>query len=305
MPNTRDIRRRIKSVKNTSQITQGDAAGGGVEDEEGAGPGARRAALRRHPQRQVINRLKKRLEDDAAHPLLEERSDGSGKELVIVVNTDKGLCGGLNTNLLKATLAGASGDADFATVGRKLGKTLAKSGKNLVAEFSIDDPIPFSDCKTIAKFATEKFLEGEYDSVKVAFTNFVNTLTQTPAVETLLPVSLVELGNPKDYEGMGQEGAEAEADSEAKQLATSGYLYEPTPAGVFDTAVPMYVNYQFYQMVLEARASEHSARMVAMKSATDNANQLVKDLTLEYNKVRQAAITNELLEITTAMKALE
>jgi len=302
MPNTRDIRRRIKSVKNTSQITKAMQLVAASKMKK-----AQDQALNGRPFAEtlnaVVNKLKAKIDDDITHPLLEERE--GGKTLVIVVNTDKGLCGGLNTNLLKAVLLDDEDKtADYATVGKKLGKSLARVGYNLVAEFTVGDPIGFAACKQISKFATEKFLEGEYDTVKVAFTNFVNTLTQTPAVETLLPVSSVELGKKKDYEGMGQdEKWDAAKDGTAGE--GSGYLFEPTPSDVFGTAVPMYVNYQFYQMILEARASEHSARMVAMKSATDNAEQLAKDLTLEFNKVRQAAITNELLEITTAMKALE
>ena len=154
------------------------------------------------------------------------------------------------------------------------------------------------------KFASEKFLEGEYATIKVAFTNFVNTLRQEPVIETLLPVNPIELGAQKAFEGVGNDAAMEAAKKEAGPNCPS-YLFEPSPKEVLDVALPMFVNYQVYQMVLESRASEHSARMVAMKSATDNAKQLVKDLTLQYNKVRQAAITNELLEITTAMKALE
>jgi len=303
MPNTRDIRRRIKSVKNTSQITKAMQLVAASKMKK-----AQDQALNGRPfaetLNKVVNKLKSKMDDDT-HPLLEQRGEG-GKTLVIVVNTDKGLCGGLNTNLLKAVVEASPDGADFATVGKKLSKSLVRSGANLVAEFILPDPVGFADCKTVSKFAAEKFLEGEYDTVMVAFTNFVNTLTQTPAVETLLPVSAVSLGKKKDFEGMGQDKEWDKAEEESGgDGALSGYLFEPTPVDVFSTAVPMYVDYEFYQMVLEGRASEHSARMVAMKSATDNANQLAKDLTLEYNKVRQAAITNELLEITTAMKALE
>ena len=116
-------------------------------------------------------------------------------------------------------------------------------------------------------------------------------------METLLPVS--ELGARKEYEGVGEEMAEAE------EAPSTGYLFEPSPTEVFEVILPQYVNYGVYQMILESRASEHSARMVAMKSATDNANGMIKDLTMEYNKLRQASITNELLEITTAQMALE
>ena len=135
--------------------------------------------------------------------------------------------------------------------------------------------------------------------MKVAFTNFETTLTQTPWIQQLLPVEGSKLAEKRSYEGMGG-GAEVEETDH-----TRDYIFEPSPNEVLDTLLPLYLNYQVYQMILEARASEHSARMVAMKAATDNAEQMIKDLTLEYNKVRQAAITSERLEITTAMKAME
>ena len=128
-------------------------------------------------------------------------------------------------------------------------------------------------------------------------------MRQEPLFETLLPVRSIDLGRDRDFVGMGSESEPVE---QSHQLSNyGGYIFEPTPAAVLDAIVPQYVDYQVYQMVLESRASEHSARMVAMKGATDNANQMVKDLTLQYNKARQASITAELLEITTAMKALE
>jgi F-type H+-transporting ATPase subunit gamma len=303
MANLRDIRRRIKSVKNTSQITRAMQLVAASKMKR-----AQDQALNGRPfavtLNKVINRLKGRVDTSDPHPLLAEHG-GEGKELVVVINTDKGLCGGLNTNLLKTVLAGAPADADYVLVGKKLGKTLARSGRNLLAEFSVSDPVGFAECKVISHFLSEKFLAGEYSCVRIAFTNFVNTISQVPTLETLLPVSIVELGAKKSYDGMGQDDKWEAAEEAVKAMTASGYIYEPSPTEVFSHALPMYVNYQFYQMILEAKASEHSARMVAMKSATDNANQIAKDLTLEYNKVRQATITNELLEITTAMKALE
>jgi F-type H+-transporting ATPase subunit gamma len=146
----------------------------------------------------------------------------------------------------------------------------------------------------IAKFCAEKFLDRDVDKVSVAYTHFVNTINQRPVVETLLPISRFDLGLKTD-------GAAAE---DASKDPLVGYLFEPSAEGVLDFMLPYYLQYQVYQMILDARASEHSARMVAMKNATDNANQFIKDLTLEYNKMRQAGITTELLEIATAQMAL-
>ena len=160
----------------------------------------------------------------------------------------------------------------------------------------------FNNAKPISKFLTEKFLSGEYDKISVAFNNFVSTLTQTPHVSQLLPIESSGLAEKQDYEGLGDDQI-GETDKES--ALSVDYEFEPSPEGVLDKLLPLYINFQIYQMLVEARASEHSARMVAMKAATDNAKNMIDDLTLEYNKARQAAITAELLEITTAMKAME
>ena len=148
----------------------------------------------------------------------------------------------------------------------------------------------------------KKFLDGEYGKISVAFTNFVSTMTQDPTVVQLLPIDADAVGEKQDYEGVGKDEV-----SETDHAAALGkdYLFEPSSEGVLDALLPLYVNFQVYQMIIESRASEHSARMVAMKGATDNAKKMTKELTLQYNKARQAAITAELLEITTAMKAME
>ena len=298
MANLRDIRRRIKSVKSTAQITKAMqlvAASKMKKAQDQALAGRRYAEV----MNKVLSGLKDKTEDET-HPLLEVRE--GNKEIVIVISTDKGLCGGLNTNLLRKVVEAGTEESAYVTVGNKGRQTLSRLKKDLIADFPATDPAKFSEIKSVAKYATEQFLEGKVDRIKVAFTNFVTTLTQEPYIATLLPVTAEHMTGKREYEGM-KEGDDLE--DVYTNDSGLGYLFEPTPADVLDKILPHYVNYQLYQMLLEARASEHSARMVAMKGATDNANQMVKDLTLEYNKVRQAAITNELLEITTAMKALE
>lgn len=235
--------------------------------------------------------------EQGAHPFL---SEGKGaKTLMVVITTDKGLCGALNTNLLKKLFAEFSGDVDFISVGRKGSMALGRLKKNLLAEFQVAEPARFPMIRPVGKLVQEKFLTGEYKTVKVAFNNFVNTVTQVPMVENLLPVKPVTLGGKRAYHEEAS-AATPETSNHAPQ-----YTFEPGVSEVLNEVLPDYVNYTLYQMILEARASEHSSRMVAMKNATDNAKQIVKDLTLEYNKLRQAAITNELLEITTAKMALE
>jgi F-type H+-transporting ATPase subunit gamma len=295
MATLRDIRRRIKSIKSTSQITramQMVAAAKMKKAQDQALAGRDYAAL----LNQVLRNLKAKVNEEA-HPLLQKRA--GTRELMLVISTDKGLLGALNTNLGKKIRLESSDSTEFATVGRKLRTSLAKSGRTLVADFIVKDPVPFGEARPIAKFLTEKFLSGQYDRITVAFTNFVTTLTQEPWISQLLPIEPGKLAEKQDYEGVGHDEKPESA------APAADYLFEPSPEGVLDTLLPLYVNFQIYQMLVESRASEHSARMVAMKSATDNAKEIVKDLTLEYNKLRQAAITAELLEITTAQKAME
>jgi len=284
--NTRDIRRRIKSIKNTAQITKAMQMVAAAKMRKAQG-----AALAGRPYADLINRVlvsASRRTDVAAHPLLEVREVKS--ELVVVVSTDKGLCGALNTNLLREVNHFDSSVAGFISAGRKAQQYLVRAKRRLVADFPVKAAPTFLDTKVISKYCIEQFLSGNVDKVSVLFTHFLNTLMQRPVVRTLLPISPFDLpiqtGQPETEEN----------DTE--------YLYEPNPHEVLSGILPHYIHYQIYEMVLDARASEHSARMVAMKSATDNATQLIKDLTLEYNKVRQAGITTELLEIATAQMAL-
>jgi F-type H+-transporting ATPase subunit gamma len=296
MPSTRDIRRRIKSIKNTGQITRAMQLVAAAKMKK-----AQDQALSGRPYADALNEILVNLKErvlDTSHPFF---VPGAGKtELIVVITTDKGLCGGLNTNLLRRVLAAAPADAEFVGVGRKGSQSLSRLKKNLIAEFTVKDPARFAELRTIGRFVQERFSSGTYSSVKVAFSNFVNTVTLVPTIETLLPINPVTLGGKKSYEGMGS----ALEVKEAPAGPTAQYTFEPNAAHVFDIVLPQYVNNTLYQMLLEARASEHSSRMVAMKNATDNAKQIVKDLTLEYNKLRQAAITNELLEISTAKLAL-
>ncbi|MBK1827911.1 ATP synthase F1 subunit gamma [Haloferula rosea] len=299
MANLRDIRRRIKSVKNTAQITRAMQLVAAAKMKK-----AQDQAVAGRDYADLLNKVLVNLKENAdeeSHPLLEQREEG--KELVLVISTDKGLCGPLNTNLGKAVRSDISADADIVTVGRKLRTQLTKLGRDLVADFEVKDPVPFAEARPIAKLLTQLFLDGKYSKVSVAFNNFVSTLNQEPTVVQLLPITSDKLGEKRSYEGMGNDVKVEETDHAA--ALSKDYLFEPSSQGVLESLLPLYINFQVYQMLVESRASEHSARMVAMKAATDNANKFIKELTLEYNKLRQAAITAELLEITTAMKAME
>jgi F-type H+-transporting ATPase subunit gamma len=291
--NTRDIRRRIKSVKNTSQITKAMQMVAAAKMRK-----AQLRALHGRPYAEAIAKMLAALAQAGGsaelHPLLQERKEVK-RELVLVIATDKGLCGALNTNLFRELSKFDPATTTFVVIGRKAAQFLGRMKRDLAAEFELKEAFSFLESKQASKFCIEKFVSGEVDKVSVAFSDFVSTLRQVPTIRTILPLTSFELS---DLEGeQGSKKVEAAEN-------TTEYLFEPSASGVLEGLVPHYVHFAVYQMVLESRASEHSARMVAMKNATDNAKQLIKDLTLEYNKVRQAGITTELLEITTAQMAL-
>ena len=286
MANLRDIRRHIKSVKNTAQITRAMqlVAAAKMKKAQDQAMAGRDYSSQLNA---VLSDISAGESEDASHPLLEVRK--GNRELVLVISTDKGLCGPLNTNLAKKLRSSTSDTADYVTVGRKLRIMLEKLQKNILADFTVKDPVPFAEARAIASFLTKQFTEGNYDKVSIIHMRFINTLTQIPELVTLLPV----------------QPPAATEDAGAIPGSSEDHLFEPSAADVLASILPLYINFQVYQALLEARATEHSARMVAMKAATDNAKKFIKELTLEYNKVRQGAITAELLEITTAMKAME
>ncbi len=289
--NTRDIRRRIKSVKNTSQITKAMQMVAAAKMRK-----AQQAALAGRPYAELLNRVLQSVAGRAAdntHQLLEVRD--VKKELVLIISTDKGLCGALNTNLLREAAKFDPTKTIFVAVGRKGLQWLLRGTRTVLADFPLKENLVFVESKLISKFAMEKFVSGEVDKVTVLFTDFINTLTQIPKVKVILPIESLEV-----TAGLGghSEVSTAKAESELE------YIFEPDMVEVLGGVLPHHVHFQVYQMLLDARASEHSARMIAMKNATDNAKQLIKDLTLEYNKIRQASITTELLEISTAQMAL-
>ena len=287
MANLRDIRRRIKSVKNTAQITKAMQMVAASKMRK-----AQQAAINGRDYAQLMNRVIVSLRDTVdptTHPLLDRRE--VKHELVLLFSTDKGLCGGLNTNLFREAMEFNPETTSFVSVGRKGTQFLARMNRKMLADFPLRDHPNFLETKSISKFCMEKFLDGTVDKVTVLFPMFVNTLSQVPKAMPLLPLtSFEEIGLTNEY-------------GELKSLE-GGILFEPSAESVLDAILPAYIHFGVYQTLLGTRASEQSARMVAMKSATDNAKNLVKDLTLEYNKARQASITNEILEISTAQLAL-
>src|SRR6266508_1569952 len=289
MANTQDIRRRIKSIRNTAQITKAMQMVAASKMRK-----AQQHALSGRPYAELMNKVLVSLQrrtDPRLHPLLEIRP--LKKELVLIISTDKGLAGALNTNLFREMANFDSAKTAFVVTGKKARQFIARTKRELLADFELKDAPSFVETKPISKFCTEKFLNREVDKVSVLHTHFINTINQRPVVQTLLPISSFDL--LQKHEG---------SDTSQSTAPMIGYIFEPNAEAVLDVMLPYYLQYQVFQMILDARASEHSARMVARKNATDNANQFIKDLTLEYNKMRQAGITTELLEIATAQMAL-
>jgi len=291
MPSTRDIRRRIKSVRNTAQITKAMQMVAAAKMRK-----AQQAALVGRPYAKLLNEIMSEAAGRTIgfqHPLLQSRA--VVKRAVIVVSTDRGLCGGLNSNLFREASKLDVQTTVFITAGKKAAQFIARTKRNLAGEFTYKDAPTFAEARAISKFAQQLFLKGEVDAVDILFPRFINTLTQQPETISFLPIGRLAAVTT---------GVNAPAQELAAGPRTDVFEFEPDEETVLGELLPHSLNFQMHQILLETKASEQSARMVAMKNATDNAKQIIKDLTLEYNKLRQANITKELLEITTAQMAV-
>lgn len=290
MASTRDIRRRIKSVKNTRQITKAMELVAASKMKK-----AQQAALAGRPYTQVMAHMLSVLAgrvEESQHPFLAQRPVKTRG--ILLVTTDKGLAGPLNANLFKLVTE-IKGAAKFYVIGRKGAQFIARTHRDMVADFTVSDRVPFNEVKVIAEFMVKQYLEGVIDTIEVIYPRFKNTLVQEPTVRPVLPLANLQ-----------QFIAQAEAHAPGARgpgEETREMVFEPGAAEVLEALLPFYVNRHLYQLVLSAKASEHSARMVAMKTAKDNATKLLGDLTLEYNKARQAGITQEILEIAAAQYA--
>jgi F-type H+-transporting ATPase subunit gamma len=282
MPNTHDLRRRIKSVSSTSQITKAMQMVAASKMRK-----AQEAALTTRPFAQLLYRIQRHATTharDFTHPLLEARA--VRKRAVILVGTDKGLCGALNSNLFRLVGHFDPATTVFITAGKRAAQFIAHTGRQLVAEFTFSDAPRFDEARPIAAFARDLFLKREVDQVQVLATRFINTMTQEPVVVEFLPIG--------EIKGLKIPGVEPAVDQAADARE---FLFEWSAASVLEYLFGHYLNIYIYRVMLEAKASEQSARMVAMKGATDNAGGLIRDLTLHYNNLRQGNITKELLEI--------
>jgi len=282
MHSTRDLRRRIHSISSTAQITKAMQMVAGSKMRK-----AQQAALAGRPFAYLLYRIQREATTrmgEFTHPLLEVRPVRN--RAVILISADKGLCGALNTNVFRVAAQFDPRSTVFITAGRKAAQFVAHSGRRLAAEFTYADTPHFSEASAIAAFTRDLFLKGEVDQVQIVATRFVNTLTQQPLALDFLPVGEIKT--------LKIPGIESEAELKADDNES---LFEPNPETVVAYLLLHYLDFYVYQVLLNAKASEQSARMVSMKNATDSAERLIKDLSLEYNKQRQGNITKELLEI--------
>jgi len=289
MANTRDIRNRIKSVKNTAQITRAMQLVAASKMKK-----AQSLALQGREYSVILIRTLANLssrfgEKKISHPFLEKRE--VRRRGVLLVTTDRGLCGPLNSNLFRhiVTMSDETPVRWF-NIGRKGRQFLTRTKRDLVADFTVSDVASYAEVRPIVGAMTKQFVEGEIDTIEVLFPRFVNTLTQEPFLIPLVPLSDL---SRFISEQLAEQG-------EAESVDEREMIFEPDPQRVVSEILDLYIRKSIYQFILGAKASEHSARMVAMKAATDNAKSLVEDLTIEYNKARQAAITQEILEISAA-----
>jgi F-type H+-transporting ATPase subunit gamma len=293
LPSLKDIRGRIGSVRNIAQITRAMEMVAASRMKR-----AQDAILAARPYsdelRDALSRVAAVVGEEV-DPLLARRP--VRRSALIMITTDRGLAGSLNANAIRAALRWTQGriqssdgrgpvEIEAITIGRKGRDGLRRAGIPIAAHFNqLGDRPAFSDVTPIARLVTDDFLEEKYDEIHVAYSTFISTLTQRPEITQLLPIA-----TPKH-----EEGREAENDE---------YLFEPSPEAVLRRLLPHFVAVDLYRAVLENQASEQSARMIAMRNSTDNANELIEDLTLVYNKTRQATITREMIEIASGAEAL-
>ncbi len=282
MLSTQDIQRHIRSISGTAKITGAMQMVAASKMRR-----AQQAALAGRPFVDLLYRVQRAATGHAAdgsHPLLQVRE--VRQRTVILVAADKGLCGALNSNVYRLAEQFEPSSTVYITAGRMATQFVARSGRQLAAEFTCGDHPQFSEAAKIAELARDLFEKGEVDEVRIVATRFVNTLLQQPVCLEFLPV--------REIQGLKIEGAEPAPEPTSEIVE---FQFEPNPKTVIGYLLKHYLNIYVYQVLLNAKASEHSAHMVSMKGATENADQLIKNLTLQYNKLRQENITNELLDI--------
>lgn len=290
MASTRELRLRVRSIKNLAQVTRAletvsaSYVRKAIQANDCTRPYAQKAW-------QVLIHLACQPGHTSLHPLLAERNEIK-KKLVVMISGDRGLAGAYNVNILRATLHKFNPSpqpVSYVAIGRKGRDLLIRRRKNVIAEFSrLPVPPSFADVSAIGRLVVEDFQKSLFDEVYVAYTEFQNMIVQRPVIRKLLPFDVETLESAENT-CRDQQGV---------------FTYEPDSADLLDEIVPRFTAIQLYQAILSAQASEYAARMVAMRNATDNANELINSLQLEYNKLRQNIITNDMLDIAGGANAL-
>lgn len=286
MSKLREIKRRIRSVNNISQVTNAMQMVAASRMRT-AQDNAEKGKLFTERIRELLVRLIANQSSTADHPLLDLTYSETNEVLFIVFSTQRGLAGSLPSSLLRFTqkqvqaVESQGKSAKVVTIGNKISEQLSRRNVTVIADFSDMPESPTTaDIRPLIRLITDSYLNTEVGRVVVIYPKFINAMTQEPVAEDLLPL------DPEDFV------------TDAEDHISGGFIYEPSPSEILDAIIPRYLETQIYQARLETVASEYSARMVAMKNATDNANDVKSDLTLQYNKSRQAQITAEIAEIT-------
>lgn len=297
MATAREIKRRIRSVDNIGQITRAMEAVAASKMKRAQDQVLSTRAYAQKAWEVLTHLASQQAADEAVHPLLQIRPVNTIG--LVLITSDRGLCGAFNHNMIRRALefieAAGETTVQLITVGRIGRNFMLRLGQPIVAEFSDLPTSPrLVDITSIVRVAMDGFLEGQFDLVYLAYTDFITTLTQRPAIKRLLPLQPTEL----------ETQAMAEYVEDVRPTMVSEYIYEPDPRTILDEVLPRFTELQVYQAVLESIASEHSARMVAMRNATESAVELVEELTLVFNKARQQAITREIMDIAGGAEAL-
>ena len=299
MPSLIDLRRRIRAVKNTQQITKAMkmVAASKLRRAQERIMGARPYAVQMH---RVLRSVASRV-DPSIHPLLTSRElTPESRTLVIIVTADKGLCGSFNTNIIKAGGTYVLGSAQSCTlglVGRKGKEFFSRRGYDVMFEqVGIFQKLRFEDARGIAQTAIDAFLEGKVDRVMLIYNEFKSVMTQRVVLDQLLPIARDEVAASRPDTAPIAPGGDPRAQVD--------YLYEPAPQEIFNQLLPRYVEVQAYRALLESNAAFYAAQMTAMDTATKNSAEMIANLTLYMNKVRQAAITREIIEVVSGAEAL-
>lgn len=288
MKGSRDIKRRLRGIQSTAKITRAMqlVASSKMRHAQRAAINARRYTMHLAQMADHVMRLG----EGIPNIFLQQRP--IYHRGILLISTDKGLCGSLNQNTFRL-LRGVESSARFIAVGKKGAQYLVRQKRDLLGQFSVSDRVQFAEIRGLADFLKDLYLREEVDSVEVIFPLFVSTMHQEPMVQKLLPIN--DIGDDVRRQAMALNEAHLALPKDERQL-----LVEPSVSRMMNLLPEAFFRQSLYHILLEAKAAEQSARMVAMKTATDNAKELARQLSLEYNKARQAAITNEIIEITAA-----